>query len=447
MSTATTIKLPRFRGPMLDFLRNHDHELMLCGGADMGKTWASCVKSFMLCADKNRKGVHGCMVRKTFNSIQESGARTFNTITAGTGLRRYGGTQHTEKWVFPNGSELVCVGLDNPDKLLSSEWDFVQVIQSEQLSLSDWESIAHRCTGRGAVVAWPQVFGDCNPGGSRHWIRERAKAGKLTMLSATHKDNPALYDDNGNILPEGKKRIGILESTLTGIRRKRLLEGIWATAEGAVFDTFDASVHVTTRNPAEMVKWHLCEDEGYTNPAAILLIGEDTDGRWHIFQEFYQSGILPSRIVTLSKEWYDRNQVKRIAVDAAAAGLIADLLAAGMNAVGGKGRIIDGINAIQNRLKVQGDNRPRLTIDPSCVCTINEFESHIWSANKSDGTPRPKDTPLDKDNHSIAAIRYLHDVEATPDGSFASADGFRVGGTESNIFTPDRLEMDSLGDF
>src|SRR5207253_2012608 len=99
-------------------------------------------------------------------------------------------------------------------------------------------------TGRGTTIAFPQIFGDCNPAGASHWIRERAKNGKLTLLSATHKDNPALYDEAGNITQVGIARLAILESTLSGVRRKRLLEGIWATAEGAVFDTFDPAVHV-----------------------------------------------------------------------------------------------------------------------------------------------------------------------------------------------------------
>jgi len=50
-------------------------------------------------------------------------------------------------------------------------------------------------------------------------------------------------------------------------------------------------------------------------------------------------------------------------------------------------------------LKVQGDGRPRLTIDPLAINTINEFESYVWQENK--------EMPVDADNHSISAIGYL----------------------------------------
>jgi PBSX family phage terminase large subunit len=412
MKPKRTINLPRFRGGPLQLLMNHDHEVVLSGGSDIGKTWAACVKSLILCTDPDRPNVHGCMVRKTFKSIRESGARTFNTITQGMGIKRFGGAQYTDKWVFPNGSELVCAGLDTPERLLGSEWDFVQVIQAEQLTENEWEIIASRCTGRGAIVAYPQIFADCNPGGSKHWLRTRKS---VTMINSTHKDNPALYDDAGNETPEGTKRIGFLKSTLTGVRRKRLLEGIWATAEGAVYDMFDSTPgrHVITRNPLEMARWFLAIDDGFTNPAAILLIGADTDGRWHVFREYYQSGVLQEKVCKEAQRWNldplkefgiegTGKVVELCGVDEAAAGLIASLQSLGINAQAGKGRILDGIRGIQDRLAFQADGLARLTVDPSCVETINEFESYVWKPEK--------DIPVDKDNHALGALRYLQDA-------------------------------------
>jgi len=452
------LTLPRFRGGPLALLTNHDHEVICSGGSDIGKSWAVCTKAFMLCNDQHRPGVHGVLARKLFNSIHNSGARTFNTITAGMGIKRLGGDKFTDKWIFPSGSELVCIGLDTPEKLLSSEWDFIAVIQSEQLTESDWELAASRVTGRGAVVAYPQIFGDCNPGGSRHWIRDRAKkidpkTGRptLTLLPSTHKDNPALYDDAGAITEEGKQRIGKLESTLSGVRRQRLLEGIWATAEGAVFDTFNATItgqpsdHVQAKDPRQVKRWFLCQDEGYTNPAAIALCGDDADGRRHVYREWYERGKIESDAVAVAALWFKRpllaasgadeaalkadiaaahpatdqpQSCELDAVDDAAASLIAALRSAGVNAKGGKGRIMDGVQLIRDRLKVQGDGRPRLTMDPSCVNLINEFESHIMKPQKGG---LDKDEPLDCDNHAIAAARYLEDVLAVPTGAITSA--------------------------
>jgi len=433
---ARRIQLPRFRGGSTALLTNHDHEVILVGPADTSKTWAGCVKALLLCTDSRRPGVHGIMARKLFNSIHDSCARTFNTVSKGMGVRRLGGEKFTDKWIFPNGSELVCAGLDKPDKLLSSEWDFALIPQAEQLTDGEWEMVCGRVTGRGAVVAYPQVFGDCNPGPSMHWIRTRKS---LTRIPSVHKDNPALYDDAGNITEEGIKRLGLLDSTLTGVRRKRLLEGIWATAEGAVYDMFDPAPggpHVLVRDPKEMRRWFLAIDEGYTNPVVILLIGEDGDKRQHCFREFYRRGVLQADVVARAKLWFqcpigyasaapdpdgllvlpaEAVRCEAAAVDESAAGLIADLNNGGVYAKGAKGRVLDGINLVQNRLKVQADGKARYSVDPSCVNHINEFESYVWNDKAA------KDTPTKENDHSLDAVRYLLDYLHEGTGAFEGA--------------------------
>lgn len=387
---------------------------MLAGPADTGKTWASCTKAHAVCCRVPK--TQGAFVRKTASSLAGTVVRTFERLTEKSGLRFYGG-ESPSRIIYPNGSQIWLGGMDNPDRVLSSERDFIYVNQAEELSLNDWETLATRCSGRAAVVRDPQLFGDCNPAGSRHWIRERAQKGSLRLLNAKHKDNPTIFNKDGELTKEGARRLAVLER-LTGVRRKRLLEGIWATAEGAVYDMFDAAVHVCQRNPMEFRRFYLTLDEGYTNPAVILLVGSDADERWHVFREYYETGVLQEHVVQLSRDWYlepfpgIRIRCSDVAVDAAAAGLIADLVNAGVPARGGKGRVLDGIQRIQNRLKVLLDGKPRLTMDPSCVNLINEFESYAWKPEK--------DMPAKEHDHALDALRYLGDMLAEPTGAFVA---------------------------
>jgi phage terminase large subunit len=222
------------------------------------------------------------------------------------------------------------------------------------------------------------------------------------MLNSVHRDNPTLYDAAGELTEQGKRTMARLDS-LTGVRRLRLLEGRWATAEGAVYDMFDTAQHVKERQPTEFVRWALAIDEGYTNPAVVLLVGIDSDGRWHVAKEFYERGRLQEDIVAFVLAWVREYRPAVIAVDAAAAGLIADFRNHSIDARGAKGRVLDGIHTMQDMLKVQGDGRPRLTVAPGCVNTINEFESYAW---------RPqKDEPLKENDHAMDALRYLSDAE------------------------------------
>ena len=373
-----------------------------------GKTWAGCLKVHSACSLTPKCQVLLC--RKNFNSLAGTVVRTLQRIIDGCPVRQFGGERPSE-FIYPNGSKIWLGGLDNPEAILSAELDYVLVTQGEQLTLNDWELLSTRVTGRGAVVKYPQLLADVNPSGAKHWIRQLAAENKVRLLVTTHRDNPTLYDRDGNLTEQGVKTMARLE-TLSGVRRKRLLEGIWATAEGAVYEQFDVNIHKKERARREMVRWFLAMDEGFTNPSVCLLVGSDCDARWHIAREFYKRGIVPEDVVSLAAEWFKENQCEAAAVDESGAGLIESLIRAGVNAIGGKGRVQDGIAIIQNRLKVQKDGRPRLTVDPSCVETINEFESYRYK----DG----KDAPEKEFDHAMDALRYLADVTEKGTGAFSN---------------------------
>jgi phage terminase large subunit len=418
-------------GGNYEFMYCHDPEVILEGAAETGKTLAACWKSHLLCTKYS--GTQGAIVRKTQTSIYGSVLQTFERVIADSPVRKYGG-EKPEKYVYPNGSVIWVGGMDNRDRVLSSERDFIQACQTEEFSVDDWEYLTTRTTGRGSVIPHPQLYGDCNPAGSLHWIRQRSKVGHLTLIHTTHRDNPTLYDPStGELTRQGERTMAQL-AALTGVRRKRLFEGIWATAEGAVYDQFDPSVHVKVRSFSEMKAWYLAMDEGYTNPAVILLVGEDSDGRTHTFKEWYERGKLQSTVVEKAKEFCDwvyeqsvayylslgdteieaKNKalkVSLVSVDAAAAGLVAELLDAGLPAIGAKGRVLDGIQRMQDRLKVQGDGLPRESVDPSCINTINEYESYVWKKVTSTGIV--KDEPQKENDHAMDARRYLEELIGT----------------------------------
>ena len=387
------------RGGAKDLLYCKDPEIVIHGAAETGKSLALCWLLHL--THSKHPNLHSSIIRKTQHSVYGSILQTFHSVIAGSPVRVYGG-EKPERFIYPNGSTIWVGGMDNPDKVLSSERYIIAVSQAEELSLNDWEMLTTRTTGRGFTIPNARVIGDANPAGSKHWIRTR---NSLTLIQSKHEDNPTLYDEQGRLTEQGRRTLGRLDN-LTGVRLKRLRHGIWATAEGAVYDTFDSSIHVKQRDEAEFKEWFLTVDEGYTNPAVILLVGSDTDGRWHVAKEFYERGKLQSAVVNTVSEWANEKKCSIIAVDESAAGLIADLRNSGVGAVGAKGRVLDGIQKVQNRLNVQGDGKPRLTIDPSCVNVINEFESYQWKQTRG----IEKDEPVKENDHAMDAIRYLEDA-------------------------------------
>jgi phage terminase large subunit len=68
-----------------------------------------------------------------------------------------------------------------------------------------------------------------------------------------------------------------------------------------------------------------------------------------------------------------------------------------------KGRVLDGIQLVQDALKVQGDGKARLTVDPQCENLIGEFEAYRWK--ETNGIA--KDEPVKESDHALDSLRYL----------------------------------------
>lgn len=397
-----------FRGKQAEIQDSTAPEVLLVGPADTGKTWAGLWHLHRLAMAYPLVGI---IIRKRRVDMDSTVLATFRKLTKGNPhVNPYGGEKPI--WYdYTSGARIWIAGIDNPGKSLGSEPDVVYVSQAEELYLNDWETLTSRANGRAGNLPYGQVIGDANPLNTGHWILERAKLGSLQVWNTRHADNPTLYDENGILTASGVQRLESL-SKLTGVRRKRLFEGLWATAEGAVFDSFDRDIHVKERADTEMRYWALAMDEGYTHPAVILMVGVDGDGRLHVLREFYERGKLQASVVNAAVEMYsDRiqrgHEVKRdwrpvvVAVDAAAAGLVADLVNSGLPAESCKGRVLDNIAHLQNLLQVAGDGKPRLTVDPKCLNLINEFESFVWK--------KGKDEPVKEHDDAINALWYFCD--------------------------------------
>jgi len=183
---------------------------------------------------------------------------------------------------------------------------------------------------------------------------------------------------------------------------KRLRDGLWCMAEGAVYDEFDYKTHVRERDRGDFKNFIAGVDEGYTNPAVILVIGLDGDDRAHVFEEFYERNVVQTDFVRRAKSLADHWQIGTFHVDPSAAGLIAEMRQAGLSVVKANNAVFDGIQNVKGRLKVQGDGLPRLTVEPGCTNLIAEFESYAWKGSKIG----LKDEPAKENDHAMDALRY-----------------------------------------
>jgi hypothetical protein len=282
---------PTFRGAALEVQSAADHEIIIHGPWETGKTFSALWRLDTRLRDTPK--AQGLMIRKKRVDMDASCIQTYKKIIDRRGgVTIYGG--ETARWFdYTNGARLWVVGLDNPGKALSAEFDFIYVNQAEELGQADWETLTGRCTGRAGNTTAPQIIGDCNPGPADHWILKRAATGTLRLLKSTHRDNPRLYDDRGRLTPAGELSMSVLDA-LTGIRRKRGRDGEWVGAEGLFFEEWDDELH--TCEPFEIPEdWPVwgALDDGFAHPLGFGLLTEDNDGTIYLIGEHVRHKWLP----------------------------------------------------------------------------------------------------------------------------------------------------------
>jgi PBSX family phage terminase large subunit len=245
-----------FYGGVREGMLCRDQECILEGPADVGKTLALLYKIHR-CAEQY-PGAQFSILRKVrahlYGTVIVTWKRDIVSKLPPDYLQIYGGETPLH-YTYPNGpdpsnpydggSRIWFGGLDNPGQTLSGERDIIYVVQAEEITVSDWEYLIRMATGRGAVMPYAQVIGDCNPASSTHWILQRWNQGNgsLRLFKTTHRDNPVLFDpETGDITPAGEKRLSRLRR-LTGHRLKRLYYGVWAPPEGAIFSMYEEETH------------------------------------------------------------------------------------------------------------------------------------------------------------------------------------------------------------
>jgi phage terminase large subunit len=400
-------------------------QCLLAGPAGTGKSLAWLAKTFHN-ADKYPGSRH-LICRKTRSSLTETALVSFERDILGPGspltvpanLRRVRQAYH-----HPNGSEIIIAGLDKPEKVLSSEYDTVYCQEATELELEEWETLIGRL--RSNRMPYQQIGADCNPTYPHHWLYKRYQAGNLNLLTSTHKDNPRYYakgeDGAWGWTEEGQRYLDKLKM-LTGFRRKRFLDGVWAAAEGLVYEAYGPhNLKERGWTPPQAWPRYLSLDFGYVNPLVCQWWAEDGDGRLYLYREMYRTGYLVEDLAKWVKQEITPNQAGNSAEPRPVA-VVADHDAedratferhSGLKVTPADKSKTSGIQNVGKRFEVAGDGKPRLFIvSGACIrpdrtlgdagkptSTEEELAGYVWH-------PDGKDEPVKENDHGCDAMRYL----------------------------------------
>lgn len=405
------------RGAASELFHHRDPELLISGPAGTGKSRA-CLEKLHAAALKYPR-MRGLIFRKTQRSLAASALVTFRekVLHPLDKVKYFGGNdEKPAQYEYANGSVLVVGGMDNAQKVMSTEYDMAYGNEMTECELADLEAVTTRL--RNGVMPYQQLLMDCNPGAPSHWLKQRVDSGKTVMLESRHEDNPMLYDENGELTAIGSAYMSKLDN-LSGVRYLRLRKGLWAASEGIVYEDYDPAIHVIDRFeiPPHWTRYWVV-DFGYTNPFCWQAWAEDPDGRLYLYREIYWT----QRIVTdhanhIKAATIGEPRPRAIICDHDAEDRATLSKALGMGTVPATKAVSGGIDAVMQRLRLAGDLKPRLFLmrdsiierDPARVdalvpaCTEDEFPNYVWDST----TEKVKEQPLKKDDHGMDCVRYI----------------------------------------
>ncbi|NQI77367.1 PBSX family phage terminase large subunit [Streptococcus suis] len=304
--------------------------------------------------------------------------------------------------VKATGQKILFRGLDDPLKITSITVDtgllsWLWLEEAYQVENQDkFETLVESI--RGSIDApdfFKQITITFNPWSERHWLKsaffdEDTRKKDVFADTTTYRVNEWLdqqdidrYEDLWRTNPR---------------RAAVVANGDWGVAEGLVFENYEVKDFDIVSTIKRIGETTAGLDFGFTHdPTTFPRLAVDLDNRelW-IYAEHYEHAMTTDDIFKMIVDADLQNAV--ITADSAEQRLIAELQAKGVRrlvpSIKGKGSINAGIDFMKQF---------KIYIHPSCVKTIEEFDTYIYKQDK-DG--KWLNEPIDSNNHIIDAIRY-----------------------------------------
>lgn len=374
------------------FLNSKKKEVLMSGAFGAGKSRVLCIKAVERAAIKGN--VVG-LCRKSSASLKRT---TLRTLLQGDGdlppVLPFGTyTHHKQDRVIKikGGGEILYFGFDDELTVGSLNLGCCCVDEGIELNEDEYTMLLGRL--RMQSDPYRQIFTATNPGTPHHFLYKRffKNRDKATqeVIKTRSRDNFFLPEDYLALLDR-----------FTGQRKARYVEGNWVAFEGLIYDIFNRDIHVVRRPDENWQEIVVGGDDGYhPHPPALIKVGIDKRGGLHIMSEFYKLRALQQEIVAEAKDMNGEFAI----VDPSAASLIAAMENEDIIVEKANNKVLPGIFAVLNRLKVLEGQLPMLTVDPSCVNAIMEFESYAWKKSNAGG----KDQPVKELDHIMDCIRYI----------------------------------------
>lgn len=341
-----------------------------------------------------RQPIKILVCRRYGTTIRNSCFSLFKDILAYWKLTPYVKIRETDFNIkFPNGSEIIFLGLDDETKLLSL--NNIGCIFIEEAYEVPKEIVEQLNLRMRAKIENQQIILAFNPISKNSWLYdfcEKNPPKNCLYIHSTYKDNP--------FLP--KEYIESMEEMIVRNPAKARVYafGEWGVdSEGLVITNWRKEEFNAMELAAAGLEHRAGIDLGWVDKTAIIDTLYDRESRTiYVFNEFYKSGCQLSDIVSAIGDMNLRKT--KIFVDSAEPRSIQFFKQEGINAVGcskGKDSVKAGLMFLQDAL---------IIVHPSCQNFIMELENFSYIKSKITGE-WTEDTTHEW-SHAIDACRYAY---------------------------------------
>ena len=378
--------VPKFYPMLFDY--SHRWEVYM-GSAGSAKSYFITQKLIIRAC---REPIKILVCRRTATTIRNTCFSLFKDILTKWQILPYVKVRETDFNIkFPNGSEIIFIGLDEETKLLSlNNIGCIFIEECFEVPKNIVEQLNLRLRGS---TPNQQILMAFNPISKNHWLYdfcEVSPPNSFIFIHSTYKDNPFLNADY----------IAELEELYTRNPQKARIfcEGEWGVdSEGLVITNWKIQTFDAMSLAASGLEHRAGIDLGWVDKSAIIDSLYDKQNKTiYVFNEFYKSGCQLSELATAIR---NMNLTKtKLYVDAAEPRSIQFFKSEGINAypcAKGKDSVKAGLMFLQDNL---------IIVNPSCKSLIMELENFSYIKSKQTGE-YTEDTTHEW-SHAIDALRY-----------------------------------------
>lgn len=388
------IERSAFAPAFLPLLDDDEHDvILLLGGGGSGKSYFSYERAVIRCLQDSRKYL---VLRNSATDLRRSSWEDVRSILSRFGVAANVQTNSTFLTIdYPNGSKMLFMGLDDPDKIKSiPDVTDIVVEEASEITLDKFSQCKQRLRGSG--VLRNQIVLMTNPVSKANWVYRHffergCREPNCLVHRSTYRDNPFLNQSTIDALEAYR-------DTNPYYYRVYAL-GEWGSLSKQVFTNYAQEELDLEALRAKGLPHLVGLDFGFVNdPTALVDCLLDEEGKTlYVLRELYRPGLTNPEIAAAIKAMGLSKSA--IAADSAEQKSIEEIRRCGVPRIKpaskGKGSVLQGIQRLQQF---------RIAVDPSCPNLLEELENYSWKKDRATG--EYVNEPIDAYNHAIDALRY-----------------------------------------